>query len=210
MEVIRSVDTIRNKTRIVFESGWEVWFPVRCILPFPLEEGTEVDRASFEKTILLVQYPSALDRAVAMLARRPHSEGEISRKLESAHYDREVISLVLYKLEKEKLVDDFDFSRQWVESRMRKYGKNRIRQELRMKNVDAGIIDEVLETATETEQLQHAVDIARKKLKTFRVSDDQQRALRNTAAALVRRGFSWETARKAIQMVSGSHSEDIE
>ena len=26
MEVIRSVETIRNKTKITFESGWQVWF----------------------------------------------------------------------------------------------------------------------------------------------------------------------------------------
>ena len=159
MEIIRSIDTIRNKTKITFESGWQVWLPSRLVLPFPLSEGTEVDRTPFEKTILLIQYPSALDQAVAMLARRPHSKGEIERKLENAHYDDEVIGLVLYKLEKEKLLDDLDF--------------------------------------------------ARKKLKTFRVSDDRQKVFRNTVAALVRRGFSWETARKAFEIASDSLIEDI-
>lgn len=209
MEIIRSIDTIRNKTKITFESGWQVWLPSRLVLPFPLSEGTEVDRTSFEKTILLIQYPSALDQAVAMLARRPHSKGEIERKLENAHYDDEVIGLVLYKLEKEKLLDDLDFARQWVESRMRKYGAGRIRQELRMKDIDPEMIDEVLEAATEDEQLQHAVDFARKKLKTIRVSDDRQKVFRNTLAALVRRGFSWETARKAFEIASDSLIEDI-
>jgi len=209
MEIIRSIDTIRNKTKITFESGWQVWLPSRLVLPFPLSEGTEVDRTPFEKTILLIQYPSALDQAVAMLARRPHSKGEIERKLENAHYDDEVIGLVLYKLEKEKLLDDLGFARQWVESRMHKYGAGRIRQELRMKDIDPEMIDEVLEAATEDEQLQHAVDFARKKLKTFRVSDDRQKVFRNTVAALVRRGFSWETARKAFEIASDSLIEDI-
>ena len=144
-----------------------------------------------------------------MLARRPHSKGEIERKLENAHYDDEVIGLVLYKLEKEKLLDDLDFARQWVESRMHKYGAGRIRQELRMKDIDPEMIDEVLEAATEDEQLQHAVDFARKKLKTIRVSDDRQKVFRNTVAALVRRGFSWETARKAFEIASDSLIEDI-
>ena len=208
MEVIRSVDTIRNKTRITFESGWQVWVLNHQKLPFPLSEGTEVDRATFEKTILLMQYPSALDRAVAMLARRPHSKGEISRKLESAHFDNEVIGLVLYKLEKEKLLNDLDFARQWVESRMRKYGVNRIRQELRIKDISPDIIDAVLETATEEEQLQQAAAFVRRKLKTFRASDDQRKIFRNTVAALVRRGFSWETSRKAFRMVSDTIPED--
>ena len=208
MEVIRSVETIRNKTKITFESGWQVWFLNRQEFPFPLSEGTEVDRTSFEKTILLMQYPSALDRAVAMLARRPHSKGEISRQLKNAHYDHEVISLVLFKLEKEKLLNDLDFARQWVESRMQKYGANRIRQELRLKEIPPEIIDEVLETATEEEQIQQAAAFVRKKLRTFHASDDRQKVFRNIVAALVRRGFSWETARQAFQIASDTFPED--
>ena len=78
-----------------------------------------------------------------------------------------------------------------------------------MKDIDPEMIDEVLEAATEDEQLQHAVDFARKKLKTIRVSDDRQKVFRNTVAALVRRGFSWETARKAFEIASDSLIEDI-
>lgn len=208
MEVIQSVDRIRNKVRITFESGWQVWFLHRQVLPFPLEVGTEVDRKSLEKTVLLSQYPSALDKAVAMLVNRSHSKGEIEKRLKTANYDQEVIGLVLYKLEKEKLLDDRDFALQWVESRIRKYGVARIRQELRMKNVDPEIIDEALQTASEEEQLQRAADFIRKKTNGSRASSDPQKFFRNTAAALVRRGYSWETARKAFQMVSGEYSDD--
>ena len=209
MEVIRSVDKIRNKTKITFESGWQVWILNRQMLPFPLEEGTEVNRESFEKTILPAQYPSALDKAVAMLAQRPHSKGEIAGRLETAHYDQEVISLVLYKLEKEKLLDDRDFALQWVESRIRKYGVARIRQELRMKDVDPEIIDEALQTASAEEQLQHAIDFIRKKTNSSRASDDPKKYFRNTTAALIRRGYSWETARKAFQAVRDEFSDEM-
>ena len=208
MEVIQSVEKVRNKVRITFESGWQVWFLNRQVLPFPLREGTEVDHESLEKTVLLSQYPSALDKAVAMLAQRSHSKGEIERKLKTANYDQEVIELVLYKPEKEKLLDDRDFAVQWVESRIRKYGAARIRQELRMKNVDPEVIDEALQAASEEEQLQRAVDFIRKKANASRASGDPQKFFRNTVAALVRRGYFWETARKAFQIVSGDHSGD--
>ena len=47
MEIIRSVETIRGKIRISFESGWQVWLRRNEDPGFPLAEGTAVDRESF-------------------------------------------------------------------------------------------------------------------------------------------------------------------
>ena len=148
---------------------------------------------------LLHDYPAALDRAVRLLAERPRSRKEISDRLSSARFDEEVISLVLYKLEKENLLNDRDFAIQWVQSRSLKYGSSRIRGELRLKGIDDDTATEVLESLSEEEQVMRATVFAVKKIRAQRSGDDPQKIKQRITAAIVRRGFSWNIALKAYQ-----------
>ena len=199
MEIIQSVETVRGKVRITFESGWTVWLNRNEQPGFSLSEGTVVDKNIFEKYILLHQYPSALERAVRMLSERACSKKEIEKRLFSARYDKNVIELVLYKLEKEKLLDDLDFAEQWVQSRSKKYGSSRIYRELRIKGVDADTAESVLECISEEEQAEHAVQLAEKKIRSLRDSCDSVKLKQRVVGSLIRRGYSWEIASKAYE-----------
>ena len=199
MEIIRSVDTIRGKIRITFESGWRVWLHRNEDPGFPLIGGTPVDRESFLEYIRIHQYPPALDRAVRMLAERPRSRREIERKLTIARYDPDVTELVLYKLEKENLLDDRDFAVQWVQSRSQKYGTSRIRQELRTKGIDEDTASEILEDLSEEDQLRQAVVFAVKKIRSLQSSCEERKWKQRIMASLVRRGYSWDLSLKAFE-----------
>ncbi len=199
MEIIQSVETIRGKIRITFESGWQVWLRRSDNPGFLLKEGTCVDRESFLRFIRLHQYPSALDRAVRMLAQRPCSHKEIERKLTLVHFDPDVVELVLYKLEKERLLDDKDFAVQWVQSRSRKYGASRLRQELRSKGIDEETVSEILETLPEEEQFRQAVEYAVKKIRSLQSSCEEIKRRQRITLSLVRRGYSWDLAVKAYE-----------
>lgn len=199
MEIIRSVETIRGKIRISFESGWQVWLRRNEDPGFPLAEGTAVDRESFLAYIRIHQYPPALDRAVRMLAERSCSRREIERKLTLARFDPDVTDLVLFKLEKENLLNDREFAVQWVHSRSRKYGASRIRQELRTKGIDGDIASEILEDLSEEEQLCQAVALAVKKIRSLQSSCEEKKWKQRITAFLVRRGYSWDLALKAFE-----------
>ena len=199
MEIIQCVENDRGKIRIVFESGWKVWLNRNDSPGFPLTEGTQVDRTEFEKYILLHQYPSALDRAVRMLAERPCSKREIETRLTRARFSNEVTELVLYKLEKEKLLNDRDFAEQWTLSRSRKYGYARIRQELLIKGIDAETAESVLDSLSEDDQMENAVSFAARKIRSMSGTCETAKVKQRTAAALVRRGFSWDIALKAYE-----------
>ena len=199
MEIIRSVETIRGKIRITFESGWQVWLRRNEDPGFPLTEGTAVDRESFLVYIRIHQYPPALDRAVRMLAERSCSRREIERKLTLARFDPDVTDLVLFKLEKENLLNDREFAVQWVHSRSRKYGASRIRQELRTKGIDGDIASEILEDLSEEEQLCQAVALAVKKIRSLQSSCEEKKWKQRITAFLIRRGYSWDLALKAFE-----------
>ena len=209
MEMIKVTEVVRGKRKIIFESGWTVWLDRRLMPDFPLDPGTEVDRPAFEKYILLHQYPSALNDAVALLAVRNRSRLEIRQSLSRRKYDEAVIDMVLFKLEKEKLLNDGEFTVQWVQSRISKYGPIRIAQELQMKGIDRGKSGSVMEEIlTEDQELENAVLLALKKLRTEKAETGQMKCFQHVTSFLVRRGYSWEKARKAYEMALERNREE--
>ena len=143
---------------------------------------------------LLEQYRPALDRAVGLLAIRARSRREIEQRLLRAGYDEEVVSMVLYKLERE--------------SRKRKYGSTRIAMELRMKGVDPETAEAALACCSEEDELETAAALARRKIKSDRDSCDRRKLFQRVTAFLVRRGYSWDIAKKAFEEALEEPSDD--
>ena len=199
MEVIRSIEQIRGRKKIIFESGFVLWVRKGSNLPFSPDIGSEVEETDLERFILADQYPSALERAVSMLAERARSQKEIEQRLSNSFYDKNVIDLVLCKLEKEKLLNDRDFSEQWVLSRMKKYGAARISRELLQKGINRETIEDALRICTAEDQLETATKLAMKKIMSSKKETDRNKNLRRVTDMLLRRGYSWETAKKAFE-----------
>ena len=56
-----------------------------------------------------------------------------------------VVAAVVADLQRQKLLDDREFARRWVEARLpRAHGARKLAQDLRHKGVAAGVVDEVL------------------------------------------------------------------
>ena len=133
-------------------------------------------------------------------ARRACSRKEISDRLKRLRYTEEVAELVVYKLEKEKLLDDAAFCRQWIRYRLSAgYGPSVIRRELRMKGISAGMIDEALADLPPEEEDENAVRLALKAWKRTGTSGDLRKNRQKVIAALVRKGYGWDTARAACE-----------
>lgn len=201
MEVIESIRRVRGKVYITIGSE-EIVIPLRLFRERPLEEGEEIDPEEYDHWLLLHQYRPALERAVELLAARAHSRREIEQKLRRSGYRPSTIEMVLYKLERERLLDDADFARQWVESRAnRKLGRRRIQQELRHKGVSAEEAEAALEDIDEEDQLSAAVSLAEKAAARVRPGEDPRKAAQRITGMLIRRGFGWDVAREALQQV---------
>ncbi len=210
MEVIRSIEPIRAKVWFELDSGERQWLGRQAALESGWEQGTEISREDFRRYILLHQYPHALNLAVAMLARRACSRGEIERRLNTARYMDETVEMVLYKLDKEGFLNDRDFAVQWVRSRIsRKLGASRIRMELRQKGVDEEDIRSALENVDEQEQLTQAVSLAEKGFARARPDEDQRNVRRRVMSSLIRRGYSWDTARQACSLARGEEDDGL-
>lgn len=202
LDVVREINEKRHSAVIVMESGeqfWLTWTQLQEHEPFAV--GLEVDTDELRQWLLPRQYPMALNDAVALLAQRARAGGEIRQKLRRKLYMEDTIEMVLYKLEKEKLMDDEAFARDWAASRARcQIGRSRILRELRMKGISQEMAEAALDEVDEDESDEAAVTLARKLLKRYRKEEDERKAMQKMLAAMARRGYGYEESKQAIEI----------
>lgn len=209
MDVITAIRRERGKMRITINDATEVLVPLLLFRERPLSEGQPLNLEEYDQWLMLRQYRHALDKAVAALAARACSRKEIEGKLLRIGYRPCTVEMVLYKLEREHLLDDADFARQWVEARCKKLGRRRIAQELRQKGISAEQTDEALKQVDEEEQLACAASLASKALGRAKSGEDPRKTAQRIIAAIVRRGYGYDVARKALQQVMDSITEEM-
>ena len=209
MDVITAIKRERGKMRITINDATEVLVPLLLFRERPLSEGQPLNLEEYDQWLMVRQYRHALDKAVAALAARACSRKEIEGKLLRIGYRPCTVEMVLYKLEREHLLDDADFARQWVEARCKKLGRRRIAQELRQKGISAEQTDEALKQVDEEEQLACAASLASKALGRAKSGEDPRKTAQRIIAAIVRRGYGYDVARKALQQVMDSITEEM-
>jgi len=201
LDVVKEISEKRHSAVIVMESGeqfWLTWMQLQEHEPFAI--GLEVDTDALRQWLLPRQYPMALNDAVALLAQRARATGEIRQKLRRKLYMEETIEMVLYKLEKERLMDDEAFAREWAASRARcQIGRSRILRELRMKGISQEMAERALEELNEEEGDEAAAALARKLLRRYDSETDERKAMQKMLAAMARRGYGYEDSKQAIE-----------
>lgn len=200
MDVITAIKKERGRYRVTINESEDIIVPVSLMRERPLQEGQPLNLEEYDNWLMIRQYRFALDRAVGYLAARARSKREIEQKLLQAGYRPCTVEMVIYKLERENLLDDADFARQWVESRStHKLGRNRIAQELRRKGISQEEAEEALSAIDDEDQLSGAIALAEKAAVRIKPGEDPRKAASRIAGMLARRGYSWDVAKEAIQ-----------
>jgi len=141
-------------------------------------------------------YRSALARAYRVLARRPRSKQQLRDKLmATAEFSEEIIDRVIAHCEEKKYIDDLEFARRFVQTRLttRPAGRRLMEMELRKRGLEPHVISVALEEAyaarVEITLANQLAEKQRQRLMTMPVAKARSR-LNNL---LLRRGFDWET-----------------
>lgn len=184
-----------------FEGGEALWFGRAAWRErLPLSPGDEEELEELKAWLLPRQYAEALDGAVRLLSVRARSEGEIRRKLTERGYMDDTVDMVLYKLEKEGLVDDEAFAREWAASRARsQVGRARILRELTQKGLSRACAQRAVAALDAQEGEDAAEALARKLLRRYAGEADERKAMGKMLAAMARRGYGFEEARRALE-----------
>lgn len=141
------------------------------------------------------QLRAALAKAYRLLAVHARSEKELRDALARAKFAEAIIAAAVADCKQQRFIDDANFARQFIQSRLRNrpMGRQRLTIELRQKGVEAEIINAALdEFFAEQSQLALADQLAEKQRKRL-ANLPAPKARQRLADFLRRRGFDWET-----------------
>jgi len=151
----------------------------------------------------------AMDLALQFLSYRARSRAEVRRRLARKGYEEEIIDQVIDRLTQGGLIDDSQFTEAWVRARStgRAMGPRRIAWELRRKGVDAETVRDAVGRIDEATELGLALKVGRQKAESMR-GEPMPVARRKVAAALQRRGFSWDVTARVLEMILAPGEEE--
>lgn len=125
------------------------------------------------------------------------SEEELCQRLKRRKLDQETIARVILFLKKNGFIDDMEFSRAWLNDKIKRpLGIRRISEELRRKGVDRKIIEQTLAAALDNyDEKSVVLELARRRFKKL-FSHKPKNIKVRLYSYLLRRGFSpdviWE------------------
>ncbi|GAA1428805.1 hypothetical protein GCM10009616_09400 [Microlunatus lacustris] len=154
-------------------------------------DDVEADPEGMARTIVL--------RKLAAQARTRH---ELAEALSAREVPEDVAEAVLDRMEAVGLVDDEAFARDWVESRQqrRHLSRSALRRELQTKGIDRDQIDEAVAGVETDDEVQAALALATKKVRSLQ-GLEREVQYRRLAGALARRGFSGAVAATVLSQV---------
>ena len=167
-----------------------------------------------------------LEAALRFLEARQRSVAEVRRRLTTAGYREDLITAAIERLRELGMLDDQAFASLWVESRdrARPRGERALRQELRQKGIESGVIAATLEErnagtddhAGEDDDARPSADevaagrlLARHAHALDRIADARARRQR-AYALLARNGFGPEVAGRLASRVAMATDDDVE
>jgi len=195
----------RNKKRrsIYLDDVFAFGLDEELVYRFNLHEGDLLDEETLQNLILAEEKKLAKDRALRYLSYRARSVKEVLDKLHKSGFDTDTVDWVIAELKRIKFLDDRQFSLAFVRDKMiiRPMGPQLIRQELRLKGISDELIELAIEEAfIEKSQLEVASMLLNKRLPSVK-NLDPIKAKKRLTNFLLRRGFSWEITREALEQL---------
>ena len=168
---------------------------------YRIEEGAELSEETWREIRDQVLAGRAKERALYLLERCGRTEREIAQKLQEGMYPPEVIRDTLEGLKRLCLLDDEQYGRQYIDAYREKRSRKRLCRDLQQKGLSPELIRRLLEEEPVDEDRQIRTFLQKKGYDRETWTRQEKGKL---AAALARKGFSWE----AVYRMLGGDGED--
>jgi regulatory protein len=151
----------------------------------------------------------ANEAALRFLSFRRRTEKQVREKLKKKEFDEKSIDATIDKLKEFDLINDLEFAASWVRDRLafKPRGKKLLRQELWKKGIGKDIIERVTDDLCRAED-KAALELVERIRKRYKNLEPKV-AKRRMYSLLLRRGFSYETTKKALSQSKPSFTEEV-
>lgn len=199
----------RNKNRVSIYINEEYAFGIHIdiALKFNLEKGKRINKEFIEEILKKEEQNKGNNYAIKLLSIRPRSNKEIMDKMKGKGYDQEIIESTLKFLERYDLINDKEFTKEFIKDKSKKYGRKRIEIELNQKGIKDNIINEIInEEMKEGSEYKTALEIGKKRLRAYK-NEEKGAIYRKLGSYLGRKGFSYDIISRVLREVIGTRSE---
>jgi regulatory protein len=176
---------------------------------FGLRTGDDLDEQAIQKIQKIEDETRAKNLAVNFLSYRPRSSKEIVDHLVKKGFPQTCGDDVVQQLRSARLIDDRKFAELFVRDRIKRKptGERLLRQQLMAKGILPQDADEIVQQLLSRKSQQDAaIEAAQKKMQLSRNSFkrlDVEKRKKRLLDFLLRRGFSYEIALKALRSTVG-------
>lgn len=181
----------------------------QSIEEFQLCEGLDIDRETLDILRDLEQVQDCYNAALKLLSYKDYSSSKLKARLEKkGPYSDEVISHTIAHLEEKKLIDDYEYCYNYIESSLNKgYGFNRAVASLKKEGMSADIINHTLEAFSDELEYDKAIEII-EKLYNANHTRSPNALIANIKSKLFNKGFKTETVDRALDHVEMHFPEE--
>lgn len=143
----------------------------------------------------------AMARAGRLLATRPRAEAELTKRLTDAGFEPGIVDATVDRLRVLGLVDDAEFSRQWVQERSthKKLSARMLLHELLGKGIDREVAEAAIAHGG-LDEIAQATELASRYVRRVASKPLREQATR-IQQMLSRRGYSFEVSSAAVRAV---------
>ena len=170
--------------------------------------GKELSDQEVEKIISEDKIVRGKEYLLRLLSRRIYSRYEISKKLNSKEYPKNIISNLIFWLESNNYINDELFANMWAQFRLQNkpIGRYKLNQELKIKGIKQEIIQKVIDkTYNEIDEINLARNLIEKKVESAKIKNIKidPKKIYNL---LLRRGFSGEVSKNIYNELNNENT----
>ncbi len=170
---------------------------------YHLKKGDVLHQQDVENLLCREERKRVLDKAYEYLARRAHSQRELTVKLNRKGFEKSLIQQVIDELKAAGHLDDLEFARSFASNRLaaKSVGKRYLSRELVQRGVNKEMVDTVLDKIySDVDETDLARKLACKRLPRYEHLEKVQKRKR-LSDFLFRRGFDWETIKQVLESI---------
>lgn len=201
-QITSIVQDTKNKYRYHIYVDDQYAFEIHedVLIRYSLQKGKELEPALFAEVLAQEERNKAYLYAIRYLGFRPRTTVQMESYLKEKGFPEELAQEIRKRCEQQGYLDDQAFANQWVRERM--INKSRslmaLRMELRQKGIAEDAIQEASMQVKNSDQVEAAGRLLAKKLRNHAdpLTCEERQKL---SAMLMRKGFSHEIIRQAIQ-----------
>lgn len=196
MNVISKIEVCkRNKERVNLFINEEFAFSLSAELVYKhkLQPKQEVDVEKIKILALEDSLIKCKNTSLKIIERSYKTEKEMVEKLLSKEYEKDIVVETIKFLKEYNFIDDKKYAKMYINDKVKKEGKNKIKYALLRKGVKEDVVLELLDTIEDDKVVEIATELAIKKLRVLEKRENDKRILsQKLYRFLMSKGYNYD------------------